>query len=47
MVRAGQLSAGQARALIGVPEPLGHGAEAVDEKLSVRELEKLGGDVKP
>ncbi len=44
MVRGGQLSAGQARALIGVPDPLAMAQRAMDEKLTVRELERLGGD---
>jgi ParB family chromosome partitioning protein len=47
MVRQGQLSAGQARALVGVPDPLGLARRACEEKLSVRELERLGSEVKP
>jgi len=46
MVRGGQLSAGQARALIGVPDPLAMAQRALDEKLTVRELERLGGTLK-
>ena len=46
MVRGGQLSAGQARALIGVPDPLAMAQRAMGEKLTVRELERLGGDLK-
>jgi ParB family chromosome partitioning protein len=46
MVRLGQLSAGQARALIGVPDPLAMAQRALDEKLTVRELERLGGTLK-
>jgi ParB family chromosome partitioning protein len=46
MVRQGQLSAGQARALVGVPDPLAMARKAVDNKLTVRELEKLGGELK-
>jgi ParB family chromosome partitioning protein len=46
MVRQGQLSAGQARALIGVPDPVATARKAVDNKLTVRELEKLGGELK-
>jgi ParB family transcriptional regulator, chromosome partitioning protein len=46
MVRGGRLSAGQARALIGVPEPLAMAQRALDEKLTVRELERLGGTLK-
>jgi len=46
MVRGGALSAGQARALIGVPDPLAMAQRALDEKLTVRELERLGGDFK-
>ena len=47
MVRRAELSAGQARALIGVPDPLVMAQRAVDEKLSARDLERLGGEVKP
>jgi ParB family transcriptional regulator, chromosome partitioning protein len=46
MVRGGALSAGQARALIGVPDPLAMAQRALGEKLTVRELERLGGDLK-
>jgi ParB family chromosome partitioning protein len=46
MVRGGQLSAGQARALIGVPDPLAMAQRALDEKLTVRALEHLGGPLK-
>lgn len=46
MVRRGELSAGQARALIGVPDPLAVAQRAVDEKLSARDLERLGGALK-
>jgi ParB family chromosome partitioning protein len=46
MVRGGALSAGQARALIGVPDPLAMAQRALDEKLTVRELERLGGTLK-
>jgi len=47
MVRRAELSAGQARALIGVPDPLVMAQRAIDEKLSARDLERLGGEVKP
>ena len=47
MVRRAELSAGQARALIGVPDPLVMAQRAVDEKLSARDLERLGSEVKP
>jgi ParB family chromosome partitioning protein len=47
MIRRGELSAGQARALVGVPDPLIVAQRAVDEKLSARELERLGGTLKP
>ena len=47
MIRRGELSAGQARALIGVPDPLVMAHRAVDEKLSARELERLGVALKP
>jgi ParB family transcriptional regulator, chromosome partitioning protein len=46
MVRGGQLSAGQARALIGVPDPLAMAQRALDEQLTVRALERLGGSLK-
>ena len=46
MIRRGELSAGQARALIGVPDPLAVAQRAVDEKLSARDLERLGGELK-
>jgi ParB family chromosome partitioning protein len=46
MVRGGALSAGQARALIGVPDPLALAQRALGEKLTVRELERLGGNLK-
>lgn len=41
MVQSGELSAGQARTLIGVPDALALAKRASDEKLSVRELERL------
>jgi len=47
MVQRAELSAGQARALIGVPDPLVMAQRAIDEKLSARDLERLGGEVKP
>jgi ParB family transcriptional regulator, chromosome partitioning protein len=47
MVRRAELTAGQARALIGLPDPLVVAQRAVDEKLSARELERLGGELKP
>jgi len=43
MIRLGQLSAGQGRALVGVPDPATMAQRAIDEKLTVRELEKLSG----
>jgi ParB family transcriptional regulator, chromosome partitioning protein len=46
MLRVGQLSAGQARALIGVPDPLAMAQRALQEQLTVRALERLGGDLK-
>jgi ParB family transcriptional regulator, chromosome partitioning protein len=46
MIRRGELSAGQARALIGVPDPLVVAQRAVDEKLTTRDLERLGGELK-
>lgn len=46
MIRRGELSAGQARALVGVPDPLAVAQRAVDEKLSARDLERLGGELK-
>lgn len=47
MIKAGELSAGQARALIGTPDPLAIAQRAVGEKLSARELERLGSALKP
>jgi ParB family chromosome partitioning protein len=47
MVRTGQLAAGQARALIGVPDPVAMAQRAVDEKLSTRELERMATPLKP
>ena len=47
MVRRAELSAGQARALIGLPDPLVVAQRAIDEKLSARDLERLGGELKP
>jgi ParB family chromosome partitioning protein len=47
MVRRAELTAGQARALIGLPDPLVVAQRAVDEKLSARDLERLGGELKP
>jgi ParB family chromosome partitioning protein len=46
MVRDGQLTAGLARALIGVPDPLGMAKQAITEKLTVRDLERLAGATK-
>jgi ParB family chromosome partitioning protein len=46
MLRLGQLSAGQARALIGVPDPLAMAQRALQEQLTVRDLERLGGSLK-
>ena len=46
MVREGKLSAGQARTLIGVPDPLAMAQRAVAEKLTVRDLERLTGETK-
>ncbi|MFN4018242.1 MAG: ParB/RepB/Spo0J family partition protein [Reyranella sp.] len=46
MVRDGALSAGQARTLIGLPDPLGMAQRAVAEKLSVRDLERLAGETR-
>ncbi len=46
MVRRGDLSAGQARALIGVPDPLVMAQRAIDEKLTARDLERMGGELK-
>jgi ParB family chromosome partitioning protein len=46
MVRQGQLSAGQARALVGVPDPIAMAKRAYEEKLTVRELERMGGALK-
>ncbi len=46
MVRKGQLSAGQARALVGLPDPLVMAERALQEQLTVRALERLAGDIK-
>ncbi len=46
MVRGGDLSAGQARTLIGVPDPLAMAQRVVSEKLTVRDIERLAGDTK-
>lgn len=46
MVREGDLSAGQARTLIGVPDPLAMAQRVVSEKLTVRDIERLAGDTK-
>ena len=40
-IAAGQLSAGHARALIGVPDPLGAAKRIVEEGLNVRQTEAL------
>lgn len=47
LIKQGDLSAGQARALIGTPDPVGLAQRAVQEKLSARELERLGGELRP
>ncbi|MBI3199081.1 MAG: ParB/RepB/Spo0J family partition protein, partial [Rhodospirillales bacterium] len=46
MIRLGQLSAGQGRALVGVPDPVAMAQRAFEEKLTVRELERLSGAAK-
>ena len=46
MVRDGALSAGQARTLIGVPDPQAMAQRAIAEKLSVRDLERIAGETK-
>ncbi|MDO8975113.1 ParB/RepB/Spo0J family partition protein [Reyranella sp.] len=46
MVRDGALSAGQARTLIGVPDPVAMAQRAIAEKLTVRDLERLAGETK-
>ena len=46
MVREGDLSAGQARTLIGVPDPLAMAQRAVAETLTVRDLERLTSETK-
>jgi ParB family chromosome partitioning protein len=47
MIRRGELTPGQARALIGVPDPLVVAQRAIAEKLTARDLERLGGELKP
>jgi ParB family chromosome partitioning protein len=46
MLQQGQLSAGQGRALVGLPDPLAMAERALAEKLTVRELERLSGEQK-
>jgi ParB family transcriptional regulator, chromosome partitioning protein len=46
MIRTGELSAGQGRALLGLADPAAMAARAVEEKLSVRELERLAREEK-
>ena len=46
MVRQGDLSAGQARTLIGVPDPLAMARRVVEENLTVRDIERLAGNTK-
>lgn len=46
MVRDGALSAGQARTLIGVPDPQAMARRAIAEKLSVRDLERIAGETR-
>jgi ParB family chromosome partitioning protein len=46
MVRKGHLSAGQARALVGLPDPLVMAERALQEQLTVRALERMAGDLK-
>ncbi|NQW54005.1 MAG: ParB/RepB/Spo0J family partition protein [Rhodospirillales bacterium] len=46
MVRQGDLSAGQARTLIGVPDPLAMARRVVEEKLTVRDIERLADNTK-
>jgi ParB family chromosome partitioning protein len=46
MIRRADLTAGQARALIGLPDPLVMAQRAIDEKLTARDLERLGGELK-
>jgi ParB family chromosome partitioning protein len=41
LIAAGKLSAGHARALIGVPDPLGAAKKIVAEGLNVRQAEEL------
>lgn len=43
MIRLGQLSAGQGRAMLGLDDPAAMAARAVEEKLSVRDVERLAG----
>ncbi len=47
MVRRADLTAGQARALVGVPDAVALAQRAIDEKLSARELEQMGSALKP
>lgn len=43
MIRTGHLSAGQGRAMLGLADPAAMAARAVEEKLSVRDVERLAG----
>ena len=47
MIKTGDLTAGQARALIGTPDPLALAQRAVQEKLSARDLERMASVLKP
>jgi ParB family chromosome partitioning protein len=47
MVEEGELTAGHARALITAPDPLRLAREAVEKKLSVREVEALASAARP
>lgn len=46
LIKNGDLTAGHGRALVGLPDPLSLARRAIDEKLSVRDLERLGGEEK-
>ncbi|MBM3650468.1 MAG: ParB/RepB/Spo0J family partition protein, partial [Alphaproteobacteria bacterium] len=46
MVQRGELSAGQARALIGLPDPLSVAQQAVTKLLSARQLEQFAATLK-
>ncbi|MCF8532529.1 MAG: ParB/RepB/Spo0J family partition protein [Reyranella sp.] len=43
MIRGGKISAGQGRAMLGLADPAAMAARAIEENLSVRDVERLAG----